>query len=366
MQDGIMLFEDYYKILGVDYQASPKAIQKAFHRLAKELHPDKNPHDLAAAERFKKVSEAYVTLSDPQKKNQYDLKLRYGAYASFITHAQYRAATARRRRTVSRFFYRRRRGFSRQARLWGGFSVIAIILVVAFTTIFLTSYNAQYDFQRGLTNYQNQRYSSAYFNLKESISPFNPYLAAAHLLMAEICFSQQRNVTLIKAHIEKAYRASPSDSINARLLYLEGKVDYRQGHHQSAYQRFRDATTFLPEFDSATYQMGELDLFVFARFDRALVHFQTLAKNNPENHEALLASAYCHQKLEQHQKAITEIDKFLLTRRDVGMAHYIKAISAQSLNLREISCANYLEAHRLNVPAALDSLNSYCGMSLMR
>ena len=112
--------------------------------------------------------------------------------------------------------------------------------------------------------------------------------------------------------------------------------------------------------------MGELDLFVFARFDRALVNFQTLAENNPNNHEAVLASAYCHQKLGQHQKAITQIDRFLLMRHDVGMAHYIKAISAQALELKEVSCVNYQEAYRLKVPAALDSLNSYCGMSLNR
>lgn len=359
------MFEDYYQILGIDHHASPKAIQKAFHKLAKELHPDKNPGNLSAAEKFKKISAAYVTLSDPQKKNQYDLKLRYGAYASFVAKAQQRRNTSRRSPPVSPF-YQQKVVFSRQAKIWGGFSIGAIILTVAITTVFLTRYNAQFDFQKGLANYHNKRYSSAYFNLKESINPLNPYLAAAHLLMAEICFNQQRNSSLARNHINRAYQAAPSDSINARLLYLEGKVDYLQGNHETAYQRFNDATSFLPVFDSATYHMGELDLFVFARFDRALIHFQTLTKNNPKNHEAHLASAYCHQQLDQHEKAITQIDKFLMMRTDVGMAHYIKAISAQALDLQEISCANYLEAHRLKVPAAIDSLNSYCGTYINR
>ena len=360
------MFEDYYKILGIDYHASPKAIQKAFHKLAKKLHPDKNPNNTSAAEKFKRITEAYVVLSDPQKKSQYDLKLRYGAYASYISNDRPRRYAARRRSPVSRYFYRKPATFSPQIKMWGSISVVAIILVVAITTVFLTRYNASFDFQKGLANYHNQRYSSAYFNLKESISPLSPYLAAAHLLMAEICFNQQRNFNLTRNHIEKAYQAMPSDSINARLLYLEGIVDYLQGDHETAYQLFQDATTFLPGFDSATYEMGELDLFVFARFDRALVHFQTLARNNPKNHEAYLASAYCHQKLDQHEKAITQIDAFLLLRTDVGMAHYIKAMSAQALNLREISCANYLEADRLGVPAAIDSLNSFCGMSISR
>ena len=265
-----------------------------------------------------------------------------------------------RRPTIYRSFYQKRRVFSRQARIGGIVSIVAIIIVVAATTVFLTSYNARFDFQKGLANYQNKRYSSAYFNLKESISPLNPYLAAAHLLMADICFNQQNNLSQTRYHLTKAYDAAPSDSINAQLLYLEGKIDYRQGNHEAAYQRFNDAISFLPGLDSATYYMGEMDLFVFYRFDMALTHFQTLAINNPENSEAYLASAYCFQQLEQHEKAITEVDKFLLVRTDVGMAHYIKAVSAQALNLREISCANYLEADKLGVQAATDSLNAYC------
>jgi tetratricopeptide (TPR) repeat protein len=356
------MLEDYYSLLGIESNADSKAIQKAFHRLAKQYHPDKNPGDKLAAEQFKKISEAYITLSDPAKKSQYDLKLRYGAYADYLTSVQ-RQRFRRRTSPVSRHFYRKHVTFSPQVRIMGGLSIAAIILVVAITTIFLTRYNAQYDFQRGLANYHNQRYSAAFFNLKESISPLNPYLAAAHLLMAEITFNQQRNLELTRDHIKKAYMAEASDSIKARLLFLEGKVDYAQGSNESAYQRFFQAASLLPKFDSATYQMGELDLFVFARFDRALVHFQTPARNNPNNNEAILASAYCYQKLNEHENAIAQIDQFLMKRKNVGMAHYIKAISARALDLDELSCENFLEAYRLNVPAALDSLNSYCGMS---
>ena len=194
----------------------------------------------------------------------------------------------------------------------------------------------------------------------------NPYLAAAHLLMAEITYDQQGDLEATRNHIKNGYNASPSDSIHARLLYLEGRINYQEGDHISAYKNFQEATIYLPDFDSATYQMGEIDLFVFARFDQALIHFQTLIKNNPGNLDAALAAAYCHQKLGEYQKAINEIDQYMLKKQDVGMAHYIKAISAQALGLSEISCANYLEAHRLHVPSALDSLNSYCGMSLKR
>ena len=248
------MVKDYYKILGIDHQASSKAIQKAFHQLAKKYHPDRNPENKQAAEKFKSISEAYITLSDPQKKNKYDLKLRYGAFAPYVANTR-QGNYYRRRPPTSRYFYRKKVVFSRQAKVLGTISIIAIILTVAITTVYLTRYNAQFDFQRGLANYHSKRYSAAYFNLKESLTPLNPYLAAAHLLMAEITFNQQRNLPLTLNHIQHGYDASPSDSINARLLYLEGKVDYLQGNHETAYQHFLDATSFLPGFDSATYQM---------------------------------------------------------------------------------------------------------------
>jgi len=64
--------EDYYGILGVSSQASAEEIKKAYRRLALETHPDRNPGDRGAEERFKKISEAYGVLGDPVKRTQYD------------------------------------------------------------------------------------------------------------------------------------------------------------------------------------------------------------------------------------------------------------------------------------------------------
>lgn len=63
---------DYYKALGVDKKATPEEIKKAFRKLAVKYHPDRNPGDKSAEDKFKEINEAYAVLSDPQKKEQYD------------------------------------------------------------------------------------------------------------------------------------------------------------------------------------------------------------------------------------------------------------------------------------------------------
>lgn len=63
---------DYYEVLGVDRSADDAALKKAYRTLAKKYHPDANPGDETAAEKFKEASEAYSVLSDPQKRAQYD------------------------------------------------------------------------------------------------------------------------------------------------------------------------------------------------------------------------------------------------------------------------------------------------------
>ncbi|HEY7033478.1 MAG TPA: DnaJ C-terminal domain-containing protein [Thermomicrobiales bacterium] len=65
-------FKDYYKTLGVERTADEKAIQSAFRKLARKHHPDINPGDKQAEERFKEVNEAYEVLSDPEKRKMYD------------------------------------------------------------------------------------------------------------------------------------------------------------------------------------------------------------------------------------------------------------------------------------------------------
>ncbi len=78
-------YKDYYSILGVDKNASREQIQKAFRKLARKYHPDVNPNDKTAEDKFKEINEANEVLSDPQKRKKYDAMVedyqRYGRWS---------------------------------------------------------------------------------------------------------------------------------------------------------------------------------------------------------------------------------------------------------------------------------------------
>jgi len=67
-----MDYKDYYKILGVERKAGDDDIRKAYRKLAKQYHPDYNPNNKQAEERFKEINEAYEVLSDSKKRSHYD------------------------------------------------------------------------------------------------------------------------------------------------------------------------------------------------------------------------------------------------------------------------------------------------------
>lgn len=75
-----MEYKDYYKILGVDKNTSQNDIKKAYRKLAKKYHPDLNPDDSKAQEKFKGINEAYEVLGDAEKKKKYDT---FGSNANY-------------------------------------------------------------------------------------------------------------------------------------------------------------------------------------------------------------------------------------------------------------------------------------------
>ena len=87
--------KDFYRILNVDKKSTQDEIKKAYRNLAKKYHPDLNPNNKAAEEKFKEISAAYSVLSDEKKRQEYDMRgpefaegSAYGGQNAYYTHTQ--------------------------------------------------------------------------------------------------------------------------------------------------------------------------------------------------------------------------------------------------------------------------------------
>jgi molecular chaperone DnaJ len=97
--------QDFYAVLGVPDSASAVEIKKAYRKLAKQYHPDANPNNPQAVEKFKQLSEAHGVLSDPEKKAKYDQMRKLGAYGGFANRAPSGSRGAPRQAAGEQFEY---------------------------------------------------------------------------------------------------------------------------------------------------------------------------------------------------------------------------------------------------------------------
>ncbi len=155
--------KDYYKILGVDLKAAEEDIKRAYRRLALEWHPDRNPGNPNATERFQEISEAYAVLIDPVKRRQYDLSRRPGS--------------------TERFSYRRDDLFRE---MFSNPSAFAVFEEIAREFERMGMHVDRHYFQRNLFGGRTVLTGGVFI-----ISPFSPFLALFRLARAAI--SQPRS-----------------------------------------------------------------------------------------------------------------------------------------------------------------------------
>jgi curved DNA-binding protein CbpA len=192
--------EDYYSILQINSDASPQDIKASFRRLARQYHPDLNPNNSVAAEKFKLISQAYEILSDATKRRRYD---RDRSFANQKNRARY------------------------------------------------SSQNSQDYYFKGIQKSQEREYQKAIDYYTKAIELDSSFVEA-YLKRCEMRSKLGDN----KGVLEDCSRVLEIDSTVAKAHYYQGRARYRLGYTQSAIDSYSEAIRQEKDYAQAYYYRG--------------------------------------------------------------------------------------------------------------
>jgi curved DNA-binding protein CbpA len=198
-QNSMAKAEDYYKILQVSNNATIEDIKRAFRRLARRYHPDLNPNNPGAAEKFKLISQAYEVLSDSIKRRRYDRDFR--SYQD-------------REQTTSR-------------------------------------QTAQDFYNRGIQQSQSKKYQQAIKEFTQAINLDSSHIDA-YLKRCEMRYKLGDN----KGVLEDCYQVLKINSQIAKAYYYQGRARYRLGYSESAIEAYTEAIRQETNYAQAYYYRG--------------------------------------------------------------------------------------------------------------
>jgi curved DNA-binding protein CbpA len=203
---------DYYRVLNVSRQATLLEIKKAFRRLARQFHPDLNPNDRAAAAQFQKISTAYTTLSDLQRRAKYDEQL---------------------------------------------------LPDLETTQVAKTAHSAQFAYQRGVDLLALRDYPGAIAAFDRAIA-LNPESVEAYLGRC----GANEELKNDRAILDDCYKLLQINPQLAQAYYHQGRARFRLGYLQGAVESYTHAITLQDAFALAYYQRGRI-LLEMREDDRA-------------------------------------------------------------------------------------------------
>jgi curved DNA-binding protein CbpA len=393
----------FYEVLGVSRFASDADIKKAFKDLAKKYHPDKHPGEKFYEEHFKKINEAYQTLSNPQSRKLYDLRINYTQNTP-PPRQQYKQSTNQQQNTSQKQTadknYKRpqaRRPEALQKKLNTLYIYIAIgafvfILASVWFYNFMNDYSAKKYFTEGLQEELKGNDSEA----------MNLYLASLekNLESPEVnekvgdLFTKESNRISLESNpntliLTKDYRKLYSDETNydlfsdidslAYLYYnrsyknFESVIEKRRvglkivtccikmRKYQKASEKLYSISD-LPDLhkdDSVVYYRGDID-FYLNNFSEARSQYRKFLRLHPQSSEASIKIALCHYNEKNEDYALAQLNKVIEKFPTKGEAYYFLG----EINIRDKdttkACYNFYKADSLNVRAAKGSIYKYC------
>ena len=384
---------NYYQLLGVDQKASQKAIKNAYKKLAFQYHPDKNPGDLRAENMFKEINSAYQTLSDPEKKALYDLKINYTAFQQTFTYGK----PAYRYRDYQQKRYNYQKGYrkyiserNRLANLWA-VGILIAISIAYFIMAGINDYINRLEQEQIRAEEENiiydarEKYMAGIFNealgiLQKHLNENGDRKAVRDLKKKYLEEIKQRGY---KDYHNRNYKAALSalkilfnygDSLSLDFYGIVAESSRKVGNYHDAIEAYQYIARKAPKHLDAHLQTALIYTYDLKEYQKALEFFHN-AKNLtienyieeygkafvlvfnperiPESHYLLYSGlGLALQKVNDYVSAHEALDWAIILRPNRPEAHYLKGLACQKTGDDELACKYWSLAHTLGLEEA--------------
>lgn len=349
----------YYDILGVDRYATKHEIKAAYRKLALKYHPDRNKSQKESAHQFVEIINAYKTLIDDEKRQRYDNRLDGNIEYVFDLDDEVSTQESTYQPSYEYIKYYPRQ-YSRRAYIYGGIFIFMLILVAFFLPFFLMKYSSSFHYKKGMRQYYNGSYFAAMEHFNKSMNEFGVKNGLANYYNAIIMFDHFGNPNFTLKYTRRAMTYELPDSLLTKLEWMTGRCYQLRGETDKALSYFKMVENKGNYYDSALLYTGIILALEKNMYDNALPKFEELLQKNNENLPARYYKGYCHQKLNEHQKALDTFSSLEYTNFNPGQVLFHKAISEIKLNMRDQACHDLEKASQYAVQEADKLLMVYC------
>jgi len=360
--------DTHYHILNVPFEASSEDIKTSYRKLAKEFHPDRNPGQPHIEEHFKKITQAYITLSDPEKKEAYDWQL-YRKYAvkTPTTKDQPKYSPpggnyAKRKRPYARpnpFYRSTPYVYSRQVRKQGAIFVSLLILFAIGFPVSLEIISSERYYQEGMDYYGKGNYFAAVNSFELAFRDIGFRNADASMMAAKIMVYKYSDYSYALRYINLGLRYADQEQEKADFLYLRGLCLKNEKMYSQALSDF-DSSKSLNPSDSSLFQIAELNAFIFKDYNKAIIIFDQIPHKSEQYAQAQFGKGYCHYHLHQYQSAVEDFQHYIDLKESEGLPYYFKGLSELKLDQQQFACEDLKMASDLGIEQAESFIEKAC------
>ncbi|MCS7019927.1 MAG: DnaJ domain-containing protein [Cytophagales bacterium] len=348
-----------YEVLGLPNFASAAEIKSAFKRLAFQYHPDRNPNNPQAEEKFKAINHAYQYLSNPEKKAHYDYLLRLGYDPSrqpVRRYAPVRNPMQRRRAYVRKMSPEERAEHERyvKAAPWVAFGIVGYMFFIVYS---LFAFIGRINYHWAYEAYQQGKYLEAEYYLNQGLGTDHNYFRALFLrgkIYIDHFGFYEEGRRLVQAAIDNAEIEFPE------FYYYRGLANSYLGNPDSARMNFMYAFAKMPPQKALYMRAATLLLFKNQSLENAKIIFNTMIQKGMADEAVYSNLAIIAHLQEDYVSEVKAYSNAILCNPRNAEWYYKRAQAY--INLAQIaeSCYDWNIAKKLNKTIQDETLDYFC------